>query len=289
MLSLEKIKYPPEIDGKGPFAEAEYLKKGGHMKGRFLGQCLNSCRWGSPYNIMYEMNPLEMTEFVKNWMEQNKENLMFHYKELPKGFELPHVNLDACPIDSTHKLRSIGLDGTLRCINEEPKTFKEGYYSVFKKFDPRSGSVRTTYMKNLPLHGDKESWDDYRKETRKVGVIERCGAIISDKGTVLSLADVIDRLNVYPGEYLEFCRGKECAEAFGELEISRKCFGHTVIDHCVFPFDGWRLARYVQKWYEQSPDGTAPFTTPAVTDRIAKKITSPDRVKEVKRKWKKIL
>jgi len=288
LLELEKIKFPPEVAEKGPSGEAEYLKEG-NMKGRFLGQCLDSCRWGSPYDIMYEMNSLEMTEFVKNWIEQNPDNLRFHYKELSKDFELPYIDREVCPINEEHKLRGKGLDGTIRCINEDIKRIKEGYLFTWKKFDSRSNSVRTEYSENRPFIEDEEAWEEYKNQKNKVTVLQRCGAILSDRGAVLPLAEILDRLNEVPGGH-SFCKTKNCADAINkELDINRECFGHIVYDHYVLPFDGWYLAKYVQKWYEQLPKGTAPFTTPSVTDKLVKKTTTPDRVEVMKKKWNKIL
>jgi len=78
--------FPPEVDS--PLKEAHYLMQDGNMRGRYLGQCLDSCRWGAPETIMYELNALEMTKFVRNWMKQNKGNLRFHERDLPPNF--PH-------------------------------------------------------------------------------------------------------------------------------------------------------------------------------------------------------
>ena len=124
----------------------------------------------------------------------------------------------------------------------------------------------------MEAHLDDWELKEFEKEPR-ITVKEKCGAIISDKGVTLPLAEVINRLNIFPGSY-RYCKGEYCKdptlEEFGLPK--RMCVGHTVKDKLVFPFDGWELAWYVQKWYEQPPKGSAPLTTPLVTNRLMKSI-----------------
>ena len=263
--------FPPEVDG--PLERSQYLMQNGNMRGRYLGQWLDSCRWGSTETIMYEQNALEMTKFIGNWMRQNKGDLRFHERELPPNFELPCINYDACPRDPHHKVRNTGLDGSVRCIDVDEKKIRESLLESWITYDKLSQSRRKTVME-APL----EDWlvgeelEKLEKEP-KIIVKERCGAIISEKDVTLPLAEIIDRLNIYDGSH-RFCKGKYCREpVLKEFDLPRRsCFGHLVKDKLVFPFDGWRLARYVQKWYEQPPKGSAPLTTPQVTKRLMKSI-----------------
>jgi len=287
-----RVEFPPDIDGKGPFVEAEYLKKDGHMKGLYLGQCLDSCRWGSIMTIMYEMNTLEMAEFIKNWMEQNKSNLKFHYEDLPADFELPYVKHDVCPRNSKHKIRNMGLDGTIRCIDEDVKEIKKDYLETMTSYDEYSKSRRKEHWEAHPLSGcfedeEEEAMREYEEATEMVTIRERCGAILSEKGFIFPLTEILDRLNIFPGSR-GYCKTDVCFERI-DAEILRECFGHPVQDHFVVPFDGWTLARYAQKWYEQPPKGTAPLSTHQLTKKIVRKTTTPDRFEKELEKWQNII
>lgn len=293
MLSLKKVEIPPELKSSGPLAEAEYLKKDGHMKGFYLGDCLDRCRWGSMTTVMYEMNTLEMAEFIKNWMEQNKGNLMFHFKGLPTDFKLPYTEYDSCPRNSKHKIRNMGIDGTVRCIDEDVKVIKKDYLDSVISHDEFSNSRRKHHWERHPLNGRFEDEEEeairlYEESTETVTVRDRCGAIISEKGVTFPLAEILERLNLYDGSFLG-CKGDVCGDrSLIELYGDGKCRGHTVYDHFVVPFNGWALARYAQKWHEQESKGTAQFTTPALTKKIVRKTTTPDRFEKEMKRWERI-
>lgn len=267
----EKVEYritnfPSEVND--PAKEAAYLMKDGHMKGRYLGQCLDSCRWGSIMTILYEMNNFQMVEFVKEWMKQNKDDLRFHYRPLPVDFDVPRIDYKVCPRDSEHKGKNLDLEGRIRCAAEDKKELREALIESYTHYDDFSQSKRKEY---LEFHLDDWELEKYENAPR-ITVKERCGAILSDKGSVLPLAEVIDRLDIFQGSSV-FCKGETCKDPFlKEFDLDRKCFGHVINNHLEFPFDGWYLAWNVQKWYEQKPDGTTPFTTPELTKRIMKKI-----------------
>jgi hypothetical protein len=273
------IKFPPEI--KGPSQEAQYLMEDENMKGRYLGQCLDNCRWGSLTTVMWEFSTLQMLEFIKNWMNQNENNLRFHEMELPAGFELPYISHEKCPRDSNHKLKSQGLDGSIRCIEETVKEIREGFVETWISYDDLSRSRRKEYMESGYDLYEEELEEINKSEIlrREVGigrptvtVKERCGAILSDRGVTLPLAEILDRLNIFYGSRY-FCKGDLCKDPLlKEFGLERQCFGHKTQDHFVTPFSGWTLADYVQKWYEQLPKGSAPFTTPQTTKRIMGKI-----------------
>jgi hypothetical protein len=284
----EKVKFPSRV--KDPSQETEYLMQDGNMKDRYLGQCLDSCRWGSLETVLYEMNAFQMVGFIKNWVKQNRDSLKFHFEKVPPDLELPYIKREKCPRNSDHRLKNKGLDGTVRCIDEDVKKFRRGSFESEIYYDSLSQSRRKEYhkvnpvsYKNLRNEGyEKDFIDKIKKSSvlRKTFGIEpkgtvilkeRCGAILSDKESVIPLVEIIDRLDVFPGS-MYYCRGK-CKDPFlNEFELDRACFGHKVNDHLEFPFDGWHLSWIVEKWYEQPPKGSAPFTTLEATERIMGKI-----------------
>ncbi len=81
------------------------------------------------------------------------------------------------------------------------------------------------------------------------------------EGSLVSLEETLDALNVEP-RY----RRINCINPYGKCEkqnelstderriynLTRHCPGHKrENERTVHPFDGWDLARYVQKWHEQ--------------------------------------
>lgn len=99
-----------------------------------------------------------------------------------------------------------------------------------------------------------------------------CYSLVSERGSVLSLEKILDRLNLEPRTKIEFCpsniyvvgvpckRVKELSENERTIyETSGSCPGHLEEGKTVHPFSGWTLAHYVQKWYEQMDDGKAPI------------------------------
>jgi len=263
------IEFPDSISRGGPLAEMSYLMEDGNMEGKYLGQCLDSSRWGGMTTIMYEVNPFTMIDFIKNWMEQNKDDLKFHYDEPWPEFELPYVDYDVCPRNSKHSLRARGFDGTMRCIEEEDKELKKDFLLTGIDFDHLSKS-RGRYYREQGMF-DEEEYEEYINATDMVTVRERCGAILSDKEATLSLLDIIDRHNVFGGRRAickPYCKDEWMIDLYGE---KHNCFGHyPVKDYLIFPFDGWYLGRNVEYWYNQEPVGTAPFTTPLVSEQVKK-------------------
>ena len=170
--------------GRLPKEQTAFLLESDHMKGKYLGACLESCRWGSPTTVLYEMDITDMVHFVQVWLKQNNENFssLFHY--FNDKVELPYINFEVCPKNEDHKYTVFDVAGMLRC----------GY---------RKERV------NL----------DTEKRT-----LEVCYAILSDKNLILSLETVITRLNI------------RHEKPNNEIE---------------FPFTGWCLAEYVEKWWQQ--------------------------------------
>ena len=90
-----------------PKQQAEFLVQEGNMRGKYLGVCLDSCRWGSQTTVMYEMDINGLIGFIENWMHQNAGNFqdLWHERqinELYKTFELPFIRNETCSVDSNH-------------------------------------------------------------------------------------------------------------------------------------------------------------------------------------------
>lgn len=269
---------------------AEYLLVDDHMKGLYLGPCLDSCRWGSYTTVMYEMTIRELITFILSWMKQNKENYqnLFH-KNLHTHSELPYTDHAVCPSDKNHQDTIQDQQGKLRCANREIKRFKPNYFDNYKMPDQHfSGMEKTIFYENPPsdpLPNDawdkrgnlklvwKETADQYQRELEKfdeeeelVEVIDICYAILSDKNLILPFETIMKRLNLRPEKDRIYCPGLSCtSKRFDEMSDGDKiwysgvCPGHDVIHHYTeFPFDGWKLASYVQKWIMQKNDGTLP-------------------------------
>ncbi len=226
----------PYLDSSGrmPKEQARFLKHTGNMREKYLGACLDSCRWGSITTIMYDMNIKEMVSFIQNWINQNPKNFqsLWHehaIEDLYTKFELPFINHKTCPKNKEHTRTIKDLGGKLRCAH------KVEINSVPKKQD-------------------------------------FCYTILSDIETILSLETILRRLNLNPEFQTVYCGGypysiepckklhKLNAEERERYSLFHRCMGHTELTNQIeFPFDGWTLAFYAKKWYEQLPNGQAPL------------------------------
>lgn len=186
------------------------------MKNEYLGACLDYVRWGGQTTVMYEMSTLELIDFILEWMVQNRENLIWHPENPPEEISLPYIDHKNCPVNKDHKGRIKDIDGRIRCAHKVKEI----------------GSSRD----------------------------ERCYAIISDKGCILPLEEILDRLNLENTFYIIYCIEHGLSDTFTppwerakcKLYGDEECLGHTVWpSRTIHPFDGWYLAWYVQKWFEQ--------------------------------------
>jgi len=85
-----------------------------------------------------------------------------------------------------------------------------------------------------------------------------CYAILSDKQRILSLETVLNRLNLRPKFKRVYINPELGINEPRDLMSESNSVHMEPNDKVEFPFDGWDLAFYVQKWYEQLPNGTAP-------------------------------
>jgi len=104
-----------EKEGRSPKEQAQFLMDGG-MKGRLLGACLDSCRWGSQTGVMYEMNTRGMACLVKSWIDQNPDGIpdLVHEKDVHEfyaGMRLPLKDGE----------RELPLETVVRRLNQFPE------------------------------------------------------------------------------------------------------------------------------------------------------------------------
>ncbi len=271
--------------GRLPKAQANFLMRSNHMKGMTLGYALDSCRWGSPTTVRYEMTIGDMISFIENWMQQNGSEFprLFHEKgidELYIKFELPHIKNEVCPRNKEHVKTIQDRAGRIRCVEITKKRFKPGYVDEWDEFDKLSAMKRRVfshhYLEN-DLPSDEELWTPQEDQKFKqyidaeeTEVVEDpCYAILSDETLVLPFETVLKRLNIMPETYSVWCGIGRCKpsmvkqlspEERKDYEIFGTCRRHDIPTNQIeFPCDGWDLAFYTQKWFEQIPNGGAPL------------------------------
>jgi|SRR3989344_5786013 len=125
-----------EYSKKLPKDQVHFLLNN-NMKDKYLGACLDSCRWGRESSIMYDMSIKDMISFVQNWMNQNKDNLesLFHnnFEEFSKEIILPYKNNEKCTIEN-HKGTIEDIAGRIRCsYSKEEDNVLEVCYSIISE------------------------------------------------------------------------------------------------------------------------------------------------------------
>lgn len=272
-----------EREGRLPKQQMEFLMQG-NMKGKYLGLCLDSCRWGSSTTVMYETDAKGMIEFITNWMDQNKDNLekLWHERridELYKKFELPHKIYASCPRDPRHRRTIKDKAGRIRCAHISRKEIKPSFFNSYVHYDDLSATNSIEYFENEPLFGaedflfeeDESLNKGYNEKHKKyledvelfkneepTIIQDHCYAIMDDSSLTLSLEEIIKRLNIAPEYEVKYCEGVICQRRDELNEYEKKissnisCIGHRDPSNKLeFNFDGWTLAYYVQKWHEQ--------------------------------------
>jgi hypothetical protein len=290
------MSYTIDKSNRLPKEQAKFLMTEDEMKGKYLGACLDSCRWGSQTTVMYEMGVKGLIGFIQNWMQQNPENFtdLWHEKqieELYTKFELPFIHHETCPRDKNHSGVVRDLGGKLRCAHKSEERLKPNFVRYWDSFDKLSGMTYRHYFQDEPSDPlPDDAWDEktgellpeykedaerYQKELEEFQqeepsllVTDVCYSILSDRGRILPLETIIKRLNLRPEIETVYCDRFGPCERVDELSQSEKehyeiygwCQGHVQEhDKVEFPFDGWDLAFYVQKWYQQLSDGKSPI------------------------------
>ncbi len=279
-------------NSRSPKEQAQFLLKSGHMKGKYLGACLDSSRWGSATDVMYEMPVTGLIHFVQNWMRQNKKNFtkLWHERkieDLYKKFELPFVDNKKCTVEK-HAGTVMDHAGNLRCAYTTKKLLKPSFmYSYVEERNKHGVPTKIEFDERDPTYNlPSEEYNDteipvsllkeneamlkeqkeFEEEIPSVEVSDTCYAIISESKNKLSLETILKRLNLNRSTITERCgiagpcmRLDEVPEGDRQFYDDLICIGHERPNNqTVFPFDGWDLALYVQKWYEQKP-GDSPW------------------------------
>ena len=286
----------PYLDksNRDPKKQAEFLRLNGNMKGKYLGACLDSCRWGGSMSVMWEMNVPEMVYFVQNWMRQNKKEFqsLWHEKKIEDmytRFDLPYINHNVCPSNGEHNETILDNGGRTRCSHREIKIMKPSFIHESSSFDNHSLMEKLEIYDCKPYDPTPVEWEDddgnlvdYSPEYEEfqkhldeyeseepINVTDTCYAIIrEDKNKPLPLETILKRLNLRSNYEIAYCVNEfEPCKKINTLSKEDQEL-YKMLDHCPghmqrtkkteFPFDGWDLAFYVQKWYEQVPEGKSP-------------------------------
>lgn len=271
------------INREGSIKERiSFLMQNNNMKDEYLGACLDYIRWGGQTTVMYELGATGLISFIQHWMKLNKDNLIWSDEDPQKNFKLPYINYDKCPRDEKHKGLIKDLDGRIRCSHKSKKELKPSFVDSYTTFDELSDMKVTEFYESGPhippededgsfLCDDKEikqyekEMDNFNNEEPNFVVNDVCYAILSDENSILSLEEVLDRLNLELKTRVVYCRGGYSSRCNRLEELDERqrefafCPGHAEENnYTVHPFSGWTLAWYVQKWYEQTPNGQAP-------------------------------
>lgn len=237
----------------------------GGMKNQYLGACLDYVRFGAMnacfWNVQ-EGNVKGLMNFIQQWRDINRENLIWSDKPMPQTLELPYIHHDECPrtklseASKQHKGTLVDRGGRIRCAHIEKKEVKPSFTKAYQAgIDPEAMMDIQEFYEEHPRepvsydeHGelediepDNEEYQKYLRDKEQyeteepVEVIRPCYAIISEpRDKPMPLEKMLSRLNIY-----------------------KHSDGYVG-----YPFCGWTLAWYVQKWHEQSPDGKAPLWMP---------------------------
>ncbi len=264
----------------------DYLMQQGNMKGKYLGACLDSCRWGSMTTVAWELDLRSLMKFIQKWREENNDNENLYHEEpiekLYTKFELPYINHEKCPRNKEHKDIFRDGIGKLRCGHRTVEKYKPGFLKEYEGgFDELSQMKIKNFYENSPedpSYDGEEGWEypepdytNYLKKLEKYNqekpieeVIDVCYAIMSDNNIPLSFENILERLNLSPKTKTVYCNGDYYlsgpCKRLDELdkydrehyEYVNFCPGHEEINKWVeFPFAGWDLAYYLLKWKQQ--------------------------------------
>lgn len=247
------------------------------MRDEYLGDCLDSIRWGRETNVMYNLGTSGMIQFIQRWMDLNRYNLanLWNKKESPQDFSLPHINNPACPISDIHKGTYEDLGGRVRCAHKETRMIREGFFNSgmignkiwYDNIEPHDPVPDDGYDENDEVKREyRTESDKYEKQMERYSaakllpVLDVCGEVISDAKMVLSLEEILDRINLEPRYSTVYCNYRTKCRKLAELSPDKKemyellkiCPGHKEENtHTIHDFNGRYLAGYVQEWHKQ--------------------------------------
>jgi hypothetical protein len=292
-----------ERDNRSPENQMKFLMEDNNMKGQYLGACLDSCRWGVATTVMWETDVRGLMALIEEWRKQNDDNPSLYHErrieDIYAKFELPHIKHEKCPASKEHEGTIKDVAGRVRCSQERLQLFrpsfieahgigfnelaqmKEFYFGENEPFNPML-IPDNSEERNDEYWEAKKLWDS---EEQSVEVKDVCYAILNDSALILPFERVLDRLNLSSHVERNYCQPRRGSDEepcrrlndLDEVErhfaqIHERCPGHVEqVKRAEFPFDGWTMAFYLQKWKEQSPDGKAPWLAPKLEDWESKK------------------
>lgn len=269
------------------------------MKGHYLGACLDKTRWGSIFDCMWPVTLKGLVELIGKWVEVNKDRvpeLMYGEKlnDFYPDVSVPYINHEFCPRHKEHDETGSYEDGTLRCTHRTVNWLKPSFVEEYQGFDSLAQCNKIEYCERPPIdYLPNEAYEtglddffkqnpcwkkDYERYSEQKAKFEKeelaaftevCFAIIREQDSVLPLEEVLRRKNLIPETTPVYCPGMQCsAERIATMpcdekvvyDLSYRCPGHSEPDNrFIVGMDGWALAAYVQKWWEQTPAGRAPL------------------------------
>jgi hypothetical protein len=200
--------------------------------------------------------------------------------ELYSESGLPHINHEHCPVSEIHSQTIRDLSGRVRCAEVGHHRIKPSFMYSSSRFDKHAEMSRIVFGEGAPpgepcdyyydeeleeevFYRDESEWEAYRKlkaefdSEEPIDIMDACYAIISDADVVLPFETVLDRLNLAPKKKTVYCNNDfngMIAGGFCRHEEGY-CRGHTVPNmEVIFPFDGWDVAFYLQKWKDQQTE-----------------------------------
>lgn len=214
-----------EISGKTSREKLDYLFSNPEiMREEYLGEVLDSCRWGAPTTCMWDRGEEDMVNLVDLWMGQNRGNLHRLFVSKYEPMELPRKD-SHCKIHPDAP-RNRDNKGILRCMHVDIRYLRPS----FIKGDELCG-----FYEHVPDVGD-EDFGKWKAEESSAKITEPCYDVLEDEEDVLSLSEVFHRLNLLPR------MGFDPFISFDK--------------NYVVQMNGESLAGYVRTWFEQG-DGVS--------------------------------
>lgn len=267
----------PEFLKTGDFSPEQriaYLTINRNMGGMYLGDCFEIIRSEWYGNSFFEMTIQDMVSFIQNWMQHNENDFqdLFLQKgvgEHHAGVELPRIDQEVCPRYKWHQGTVRDLGGRVRCSHTEEEKMKPTYLTEIKRYDSYSQTEKISFDDEGPIPSLlDDATEEYEREKPTEIIRDVCYAIMSEKDWVMPLETVIKRLNKIPESVFVYCttRPGPCMR-LDEFDVEKRmyvesrgmCPGHKEPNKKVgFEFSGKKLAKYVQRWWEQTTNEVVP-------------------------------
>jgi hypothetical protein len=270
------------VEGSTSEDKIDSLMQPGNMHGKYLGACLDACRYGSTTAVLWQTDIKGLMGLIQRWREENDDNPALYHEvpleEMYSQFELPHIENSYCPREENHKGTFVDPAGRLRCKHRNLKWLKPSFIEGYPDFDEFSQMhVKSLYEREPRDPRGDEAYDTDRQDSKEyqkylvqcanfkseqpIDVLDVCYAIISDKNVVLPFETILRRFNlaaltknVYCNDNPFYpCKRVDLLKDYQKNFYEDRCPGHDMpSNEVIFKFDGWQLAHYFQKWKEQS-------------------------------------